>query len=338
MKTLLAILLLAARIALAGDTFLGVILDDEPVSLDKYGEKGLAVRVDQVVDGSPAEKAGIRDGDLFLLFGGKAVTDRDDLSFYLGRHEPGDTIKLVVLRGGEKHTLSAQLGEAPRNAPVVKVFGKDVSSNSGFLGVTTQEINTNLLEFFGVEEGYGVLVDGVVSGSSAEKNGIKVGDVIVQLDDKRVDSIGRLGRLTRSTKPGTTITILIYRDHKPRTLTFQIGSRDHSSLFVPDTETPRALLLDGTVDGAETMADMGIRIGEGVVNGLESSMLFFSFDEENRQEIRESMEEARRDLEENREELRQDMLELREEMRQDMLDGDCDPMPGFLLREDTGVF
>ena len=316
MKTLMAILLMTVSLAWANEAFLGVVLEDEPTNLDAYGESGLAVRVESVVSGSPAEKAGMRGGDLFLKFAGKAVSDRDDLSFYLGKRKPGESVELQVLRSGEKRTLTAKLGEKSESKrPTVMVMGKEVGGTSGFLGVTTLEVNNNLLEYFGVTEGYGVLVDGVIAKSSAERNGIKVGDVIVQIDEKRVDSIGRLGRITRSYEPGTTIKVLIYRDGKPRTLSLAIGKRDHSSLKPPVAPGADGPWLETPLYAAESGVQAGLDASERVLNGLESTLLHFAPDEAARNELRLEMDQARFEIDQERKELRRDMQDVRREVR-----------------------
>lgn len=321
MKSLIALLLFTASLAWANEAFLGVVLADEPTSISQP-EGGLAVRVESVVSGSPAEKAGVEDGDLLLTFGGKAVTDRDDLSFYLGKRAPGDTVELVVQRSGTKHTLSAKLARKTESRkPTVTVMGKEVGGNSGFLGVTTQEINRNLLEFFGVKEGYGVLVDGVVANSAAQQHGIKVGDVIVEIDDKHVDSIGRLGRITRSYDPGTQIQVLIYREGKARTLTLPIGKRSHSSLdpAAPLPPLPPALPLDPPLHAAQSGAEWGLDFSEAVLEGVEQSLSFLILEEDARREFQQEMAEARRELEEDRRELQQELRDLREELHAQQL-------------------
>lgn len=319
MKSLLALLLLCASLAWGSEAFLGVVLEDEPTAISQ-ADGGLAVRVESVVADSPADKAGIKGGDLLVRFDGKSVTDRDDLSFYLGKHDPGDTVELVIQRSGEKRTLSAKLArKAESRKTTVTVMGRELGGNTGFLGVTTQEINRNLLEFFGVKEGYGVLVDGIIANSAAARNGILVGDVIVEIDGKQVDSVDRLGRIARSYEPGTQIKVLVYREGKARTLSLPIGKRSHSSLAprAPVPPVSPALPLGIPLHAAGAGAEFGLDMSEAVLDGVEQSIAPMILEEEELREFRQEMAEARRELAEERRELRRDLQELRRDLRED---------------------
>ena len=67
--------------------------------------------VNEVVDDSPAEKAGLEDGDVILEFNGKTIADDDDLVKAVRATSPGDNVKVVVLRGGKKKTLEVEIGK-----------------------------------------------------------------------------------------------------------------------------------------------------------------------------------------------------------------------------------
>ncbi|MCA9003306.1 MAG: PDZ domain-containing protein, partial [Planctomycetes bacterium] len=293
------LLVLALCVSAFAGSFLGVVLDDDSVDLERYGEEGLGVRITRVVDESPAEESGMEAGDILILFEQKPVTDQEDLSFYLRKYEPGDQVSLVVLRGGERRNLQVELGQRIKSTSPVIIFPE--SSHQGFLGVTTQEINANLLEFFGVKQGYGVLVDGVVKGSSAEEYGIRVGDVIVRMKGKNVDSIGRLGRIARSCDPGETVEILLVRERKERKIDVRMGSRDHGEVphdleFGPWPEEPMML---GSLHAADWGAGFGMEMAGATLDGVEAGIGPWLSGEE-AAEFQESLQEAREELKEAR--------------------------------------
>jgi serine protease Do len=99
----------------------------------------------------------------------------------------------------------------------------------GFLGVGTQDMDAAKAEAFGLKNSKGVLIPDVVEGSAAEKAGIRHNDVILELDDKPVESANDLQNRIAMLKPGTKIEILIWRDGKRKTVTVKLGKRDSKS-------------------------------------------------------------------------------------------------------------
>ncbi len=86
----------------AGRAQFGVLLDAEA--------EGDGATVHEVVEGSPADEAGVEAGDLVLEIGGKTVGDAAGMVDLIGGHRPGDEVDVVVLRGGEKRELKVTLG------------------------------------------------------------------------------------------------------------------------------------------------------------------------------------------------------------------------------------
>jgi len=77
---------------------------------DFGGEPGKGAKISGTSEGSPAEKVGLKPGDVIISFGGKTITGLYDLSFVLKEKKPGDVVDVVVLRGNETLTFKAQLG------------------------------------------------------------------------------------------------------------------------------------------------------------------------------------------------------------------------------------
>jgi len=66
-----------------------------------------------VVSGSPADKAGVKDGDVITSVNGKAVDENDSLQSLISNYKPGQTVTLGINRSGSNMTLKVTLGEAP---------------------------------------------------------------------------------------------------------------------------------------------------------------------------------------------------------------------------------
>ena len=73
-------------------------------------------QVESVTDGGPADRAGLRAGDLIVAVAGRLVRDPDDLSAEIASRRPGQRVELTVERGGERRTLTVELGTQPREA------------------------------------------------------------------------------------------------------------------------------------------------------------------------------------------------------------------------------
>jgi hypothetical protein len=75
-----------------------------------YGEEIEGVKLDGVTEGSPAEKAGLRAGDIIIRFDGKRVGSIEDYMEYLSSRKPGDTVEVIIQRDGKEESLKATLG------------------------------------------------------------------------------------------------------------------------------------------------------------------------------------------------------------------------------------
>ncbi len=115
---LAALLLLLAGLANAGEKdskhgYLGIMLQDIDTTMAKAmdldDQKGILVN--EVVEDSPAEAAGLRDGDVILTFNGKNLDSSKDLTKVVRKTQPGEEVEIVVLRDGKKKTLDVELGE-----------------------------------------------------------------------------------------------------------------------------------------------------------------------------------------------------------------------------------
>jgi hypothetical protein len=108
----------------------------------------------------------------------------------------------------------------------------------GFMGISMVSLTDELREYFGVEEGLGVLVSAVVPDSPAAKAGIKAGDVILSVDGATVDGPGALGNLIRKKKDGDQIKVDVRRKGTSQQFFVTLDERDvrRFEVRVPDIE------------------------------------------------------------------------------------------------------
>jgi S1-C subfamily serine protease len=211
-------------------------------------EKG-EVMIEEVTEDSPADDAGLMEEDIILEIEGMEVTDREMLAKEIRMRKPDEKITLMVRRDGKERKIEVELGEysqrhilqefeykfpelfvTPREIPpglkeepekgrLYSLLARDRK----YIGAYVQELNPELAEFFGVEDGVGLLVNKLEEGGPAEKAGLQVGDVIVRADGKRMRTVERFTRLIRDQEEGDRIELEIIRDKRPRTIEVEVA-------------------------------------------------------------------------------------------------------------------
>ena len=231
-----------------GAAWLGLILNDVTAEkardLKLPGEYGALV--ESVDADSAAAKAGVQKGDVIVEFAGERVRSVAQLRRLVHETPVGRTVSLQVIRDGQTRTLSAKLQRQPRTnefhgevpeihipemhiSPPPQMFdfrGFNYTFDRGrpSLGISGDELTTQLASYFGVKQGKGVLVREVVVGSAAEKAGLKAGDVIVAVDGKSVATVTEL-REALEIKPSNEerkVNLTIVRDRHEQTVPVEL--------------------------------------------------------------------------------------------------------------------
>jgi len=213
----------AARVfmAPAGGSYLGVGIQE--VTPERAKELKLpeaaGVEVTRVGPDSPADKAGLKAGDVVLQYNGVKVEGIEQFSRLVRETPVGRDQKLDIFRNGATETVTAKIGPRPAPPGFPDGFGfrlPDVprvfpGMRSPMLGVEAESIDGQLAQYFGVTEG--VLVRSVTKNSAAEKAGIKAGDVILRLDDMKVVSPADISARLHAAR-GKSVMVALMRDHK----------------------------------------------------------------------------------------------------------------------------
>jgi serine protease Do len=219
---LTAILLAAAIPALAQDPgWIGITIEDQK-------DGGAVVR--SIETNSPAERAGLRQGDIVLEFNREAVIGAQQLTRLVRETPVGRTVDVKVRRDGRDQTLKLttergdpfHTGRIDFNLPDVKVLTDrivrdmprmqvHVSTITVQNGIRVEQMTDQLREFFGVSGTNGVLVTSVDSGSAADKAGLKAGDVITAVDARNIRTPAEFNRELRA---GSRATVKVLRDKK----------------------------------------------------------------------------------------------------------------------------
>jgi len=224
---------------------------DSPAELAKIQEGDILVSIDgKKVAGAPMVRSDIRgrkpgqDVKLEILRDGKKVETKVKLGEYPEREARRElevrfprlfpappTAPAPPAREAVPETL-AKPEKAPRPP---RVMAERYGTWPGwekrkYIGVYMESLNKELLEFFGVKEESGLLVNRLTKDGPAEKAGVRVGDVVVRVDGKKVDTVGGLSEVMQDKKKGDKVKLEIIRDKKPLTLEVEISEEEGPSI------------------------------------------------------------------------------------------------------------
>ncbi len=172
---------------------------------DSFGlKKAQGALVAAVEPKSPADKAGVKTGDIILAVDGRAIENSIDLPRVIGESRPGTPVNLKIWRQGQTRELNASLGEAP--AEKVAKAESELKAKPGRLGLAVRPLTEE--ERKQVETDAGLLVE--ESEGPAARAGVQAGDVILAFNDQPVKSVDQLRRLVDRSRG--SIALLIQRE------------------------------------------------------------------------------------------------------------------------------
>jgi serine protease Do len=208
--------------------YLGVWMQDiDPKLAKQFGlEEATGVVVSEVVAKSPAEKAGIKVGDVITEFDGKSVKDSRHLKLQVGQTSPNERVSLKLLRDGKSKTVELTLKELEDNEQTAKVQKRDQDSGEALAGVTVGDIDRAARNQFRLPADLrGAVVTDVDEDTPAYEAGLRPGDVILEINRKPV----------RSAEDAVTLT----EKMPEKTILLRIWSRGGSRYMVVDESKVR---------------------------------------------------------------------------------------------------
>ena len=172
--------------------------------------------ITQVVADSPAELAGVEEGDVIVKFYNKNISDPSNLRNIVSLMPPGSKSDVVVFRNGSKKVLNVILQELKDG----KQVAVKTSSNTSVLGLELKEINSDLIQKYNLTEDDGkIIVVAVDSGSEAAEKGLVEGDVIKRVGTQQVRSLKEFKKKEKASRSRGSLLLLVKKN-------------DGSSLFV----------------------------------------------------------------------------------------------------------
>ena len=190
--------------------WLGVGIQDLTPELAEYYaiKEKEGVLVTQTYEGDPADKAGIKEGDVIVAVDGKRIASSRELSRTVAEAGVGNKMSLTVLRDGREKEIDVKLAKRPDTEPTV-ARGE---ARSDDLGLKVREIDPEIAERLGLDENTkGVVVTGVNPDSKAAEADIRQGDVVIEINRKPVTSLEDYKDQLRKIDTGDTVQMLLRR-------------------------------------------------------------------------------------------------------------------------------
>lgn len=194
--------------------WLGVIIQEVTRELaESFGlPKASGALVAQVLPDSPALKAGVEVGDVILEFNGERITRSSVLPPIVGVTPIGEASKLMVLRDGKEKELTVTIEELPAEDVIAAQKKGEQQFSGKQLGMILEPLTDEVIEKSGAKSG--LLVKKIGEGA-AKKAGIKVGDVLVTINNKKITDIKSLENIIAELPENRPAAILVHRNGSP---------------------------------------------------------------------------------------------------------------------------
>jgi serine protease Do len=162
--------------------------------------------VGEVEPDSPGSKAGLQRGDIILSVDGQPVSDERDLRLRIAAMSPGQTVKLEIVRNGQKQTVSVTLAEFPDKTATAS---EGQPSSTALEGVQVDELTPQIAREIGLPAGTtGVVISDVDASSSAAEAGLQRGDVIQEVNRQPVNNVEQYEKAIRATGNGEVLLLI----------------------------------------------------------------------------------------------------------------------------------
>jgi len=222
--------------------FLGVISE----------ENELGAKINEVSEGSPAEKAGLKKDDIITNVNEEKITGPKDLYDAIGKYKPSDKVQISILKNGAKTKLTAELEKNKAQSFSYSMPNQGMTIEPNFVPSTPRGRGNNgtqrfgfelpqmpeLNNFFGniekpklgisvedVEENEGVKISSVSENSPAAKAGLKENDIITEVNDKKVKDVDGIKPIIKGASEGTVFKFNITRNGKKSVIEVKIPKK-----------------------------------------------------------------------------------------------------------------
>jgi serine protease Do len=181
------------------------ITEDEKKSLNLTSNKGALVN--SVEPDGPADKAGIKRYDVIIEINGQPIVSNNELKFKIADIEPGTKVEIKLIRDGKEKIVTATIIELEPQEEKSEAAGTEKD-----LGLSITALTANLARRYGLQSREGLLITEVRRYSEADRKNIEAGDIILEVNRRRVASVAEFQNILRRAKSGDPIMLLIRRE------------------------------------------------------------------------------------------------------------------------------
>jgi serine protease Do len=182
-----------------------LVTEDLAESFGLKEPKGALVA--EVIADSPAEKAGIKRGDIILTFDGHEVDAINDLPRLVAATPAGKEVRLSIFRNGKTIEVTATVGKLQEEREETETAG----ASSDRLGLNVADVTPEVAQRYGLQAGKGALITGVDPAGPAAASNLHPGDLILEVNGRETKSAPAFRAEVDKTKPGEVLRLLIQR-------------------------------------------------------------------------------------------------------------------------------
>ena len=177
--------------------------------------------IGSVLKDSPAEKAGLKNGDVIIDFDGQQIVYSGDLPLIVGRIPPERKVNATIFRNGKKSVIPVTIGKLDEKVAQDISVDKEVESKN-ILGITVKDIaSLSVAEKKQLGQEEGVVVFNIFPGPASDA-GIRRGDIIDKIRFKKINNIKDYEKISKTFKKGSTVAMRIIREKNGSFLTLKI--------------------------------------------------------------------------------------------------------------------
>jgi serine protease Do len=201
--------------------WLGVLIQEVNKDLaESFGlDRPYGALVAQVVEGSPAERAGIKTGDIIIEYEKEEIDLSSELPQLVGRTKVGESVYLTVMRAGDEEKIKVVIGELPTDQASIGSPQKPVQAKTNRIGLKVRALDGATLKDLNLDGGVHVVQ---VDEGAARNSGVRPGDIITRLNNEKFDSVEAFNELVESLPSGRAFPALIVRQGNPSFIVIKI--------------------------------------------------------------------------------------------------------------------
>jgi serine protease Do len=190
--------------------WIGVGIQDVDENLAKSFnlKKAQGILVSEVQQGSPAEKAGLKQGDVVLRLDEKTLNDVNDLRNQISLLPPKTKIVLQIIRDEKNKDVEITIGEQPAD---FSKLSKETGGTSGLkqFGLSFQNLTSDLAEQFGYKRDQGIIIKEVEPGSTAAMAGLRPGLLVEEVNKQRIHNLKELDKVLQQSNTPKRILLRV---------------------------------------------------------------------------------------------------------------------------------